>query len=103
MLIGLFLFLTACLSPAGFDPFVFENSWWELQEYPACFNFHETGSFLVYENYITNEGPWYFEEPNAYYIQDEQLEVFYKEECWEIRGYKNLNLTACECVILPRE
>ena len=93
--------LYGCLSASEFQPNIFEDQWWEIQEYPVCFNFHRTGDLLIYEDYIINEGRWGFEEPNIYYVEDEEIKVYYEEECWEIRGYRNLNLTACECLLLP--
>ena len=56
-----------------------------------------------FEESIVNEGPWEFEDPNIYHSQEYELEIFYEEECWIIQGYLNINLTACECVILPGE
>ena len=91
--------ILTCTVDASIDTERFENHWWEIQEYPICFNFHETGSLLVYEEFIVNEGPWEFTEPNQYSVFDETIEVYSVDECWKLKGYKNLNLSACECEI----
>jgi len=73
--------------------------WWEIQEYPICFNFHESGELLIYEEVITSHGEWEFCAPNEYLVQDFTFIINEYEECWEITGYMDQVLTACECTI----
>ena len=88
-----------CADPP-FDRKAFENEWWEVQEYPVCFNFHETGDFLIYTNRINNYGEWEFVEPNGYSAEDKTVYVTADEQCWKIEEYtKNKIIVACECTI----
>ena len=106
-----FLILLSCTeSTASFDREGFENEWWQLQEYPICFNFHESGDLLSYEEQILeegqwgqfiDEGKWIFCEPNEYAVEDKTILIFESEDCWEIEGYyDNRIITACSCAIL---
>ena len=45
---GVWIFLS-CEENNSFPREEFENEWWEVQAYPICFNFHETGDLLLYE------------------------------------------------------
>jgi len=88
----------------------FEDKWWQLEEYSICFNFHESGDLLSYQEQsveenqwrrFIDEGEWVFCEPNEYSVADETIFVFEDGDCWEIEGYyNNRNITACECAIL---
>jgi len=94
---GIWIFLS-CEENNSFPREEFENEWWEVQSYPICFNFHETGDLLLYENSIQNEGAWAFCEPNEYFVGDYSFIVTKDEECWEVKGLDQ-NLTACECTL----
>jgi hypothetical protein len=96
----LLVLLTACL-PNPFNRDKFENAWWELQEYPICFNIHKTGDLLTYEGHIQNLGPWDYKDNGEYYIEDEDvtLTVMPYINCWTITGYMYYNVTACECTL----
>ena len=76
----------------------FENEWWGIEEYSMCFNFHESGDLLSYQDQIVNEGAWTFHIPNEYSVLDKSIFVYETEECWEIEEYfDNKIITACEC------
>jgi hypothetical protein len=103
--------LLSCVKPTNsFDREDFENTWWQMQEYPICFNFHESGDLLSYEDQVLeedqwgrfiDEGKWIFYEPNEYSVEDQTVFIFKTEDCWEIEGYyDNKIITACECTIL---
>jgi len=104
------LVLLSCVEFTTFDREDFENTWWQMQEYPICFNFHESGDLLSYEDQVLeegqwgrfiDEGEWVFYEPNEYSVEDQTVFVFETENCWEIEGYyDNRIITACECTIL---
>jgi len=107
----LVLFLLSCVEFApSIDNKVFENQWWEIQEYPLCFNFHESGDLLSYQEQIleegqwgrfVDEGAWTFYEPNEYSVLDRSIFIYENEECWEIEEYfDNRIITACECTLL---
>ena len=34
---------------------------------------------------------------------NEEFDVYWEENCWEIKGYHGLTLTACECLLLPNK
>jgi len=104
------IFLLSCVDfSQSFERDEFENKWWEVQEYSVCFNFHESGDLLSYQQQeleagewgrFIDEGEWIFYEPNEYSVLDESVFIYKKEECWEIEGYfENKNITACECVM----
>ena len=98
----LFFFLgLACTSE--YNSFIredFENKWWEFPEYPVCFNFHESGEVLLFEEKISEEGPWYYCEPNQYEFNQELITTTAEDECWIIEGYSMMNsFTACECTL----
>lgn len=106
----MFFALISCeRSDGSFDRDRFENRWWQLEEYPICFNFHESGDLLSYQEQhiqegqwrrFIDEGEWVFCEPNEYTVADETVSVFEADECWEIEGYfDNKIITACECTI----
>ena len=112
----LILTLLSCTVPAdSFDKERFENTWWEIQEYPVCFNFHESGDLLSYKDQtleegqwgqFIDEGEWTFYEPNEYSVEDKTVFIFETEECWEIEGYfdnDNRIITACDCTILQMD
>ena len=107
----LFLVLLSCAEASlSFDREAFENEWWEIQEYSVCFNFHESGDLLSYQQQevgegewrrFVDEGEWAFYEPNEYSVLDKSVFIHEKEECWDIEGYfDNRIITACECTIL---
>jgi len=106
----LFTLLSCVESTDSFDREAFENTWWQMQEYPVCFNFHESGDLLSYEDQdleegqwgrFVDEGEWTFCEPNEYSVADKTVFIFEAEDCWEIEGYyDNRIITACECTIL---
>lgn len=100
-LCAILLTLCACaeVSLDLLDRNKFENVWWEIQEYPICFNFHETGELLTYEGNITSQGEWDFYTPNSYLVQDYTFIINEYESCWEITGYVDQTITACECTI----
>ena len=87
----------------------FENEWWELQEYSLCFNFHESGDLLSYQQQeleegewgrFIDEGEWTFYEPNEYSVLDKSVFIYREEECWKIEEYfENKVIVACECMI----
>ena len=102
------LFLLSCVEFApSIDNKVFENQWWEIQGYPLCFNFHESGDLLSYQEQaleegqwgrFIDEGEWTFHEPNEYSVLDKSIFIYENEECWEIEEYfENRIITACEC------
>ena len=96
--------MIACSSgddSARLDRDAFENEWWGTEEFPICFNFHETGDVLIYEERIRSEGSWEFCNPNEYIFAGgtEVIEVIAVEECWEIVGYsKKKTFLACACL-----
>ena len=105
------LFLLSCVEFADpFDREKFENQWWEIQGYSLCFNFHESGDLLSYQDQIleegewgqfVDEGEWTFHIPNEYSVIDKSIFVYEIEECWEIEEYfDNKIITACECTLL---
>jgi len=100
--------LLSCANiPQPFERDEFENKWWEVQEYSVCFNFHESGDLLSYQDQelekgewgqFIDEGEWVFSEPNEYSVLDKSVFIYKKEECWEIEEYfENRIITACEC------
>ena len=99
----LLLMLSGCsLITPEFDRAKFENEWWELAEYPVCFNFHESGDVLLYEENISNEGSWHYCEPNIYEFDEGQeiITVEPEEECWAVKGYsRRASFVACECTL----
>lgn len=99
--LALFLSLSCAHEPTGFDRSKFENYWWGFEQFPVCFNFHETGDLLIYETRIRSEGPWDYCEPNQYtFLNGEEIITVHEdEECWEINGLSLASsLTACECI-----
>ena len=92
--------LAACL-PNPFDRDKFENVWWELQDYPVCFNMHGDGDLLTYEDRIQSLGPWDYMDNGKYYIENEDvtLTVMPNIDCWTITGYMYRNIIACECTL----
>ena len=105
------LFLLSCVEFAPpFEREEFENEWWEIQGHSMCFNFHESGDLLSYQEQIleegqweqfVEEGPWTFHIPNEYSVLDKSIFVYEDEECWEIEEYfDNKIITACECTLL---
>ena len=103
MMIMIVLLMLGCSpAPQEFDREAFEDKWWEFPQYPVCFNFHGTGDVLLYENRISNEGPWYYCEPNYYEFKDGQelVQVTVEDECWKIEGYSELaSFIVCECTL----
>ncbi len=101
-MISLLLLLFSC-SNVGDDALnreLFENEWWELSSLPICFNVHETGDLLIYDKGIYSEGPWKFEEPNSYIVQDNTIDVEQSGNCWNIYiRSQHLNDTACGCTL----
>ena len=106
-----FLFLFSCVEFADpFDREEFENQWWEIQGYSLCFNFHESGDLLSYQDQtleegewgqFIDEGEWTFHIPNEYSVLDKSIFAYENEECWEIEEYlENRIITACECTLL---
>ena len=104
-------FLLSCVEFApAFEREKFENEWWEIQGYSLCFNFHESGDLLSYQDQIleegewgqfVDEGEWSFHTPNEYSVLDKSIFVYETEECWEIEEYfDNRIITACECTLL---
>ena len=105
------LFLLSCVESApSFDNESFENQWWEIQGYPLCFNFHESGDLLSYQEqaleaghwgHFVDEGEWIFDEPNKYSVLDKSIFVYKTEECWELEEYfDNKIIMACECTLM---
>ena len=105
------LFLLSCVEFApSFEREDFENTWWEIQGYSLCFNFHESGDLLSYQDQILDEGEWgqfidegewIFHIPNEYSVIDKSIFIYENEECWEIEEYyDNKIITACECTLL---
>jgi hypothetical protein len=99
-------FLLAILSCSEvnneFDRANFENIWWEFPEYPLCFNFHESGDVLLFEERISSEGLWIYHDPSQYeFLNGEELiTVIQEEECWLIEDYSQLSsFVACECTL----
>jgi len=101
-------FLLSCVEPSqSFEREGFENEWWEVQEYSVCFNFHESGDLLSYQQQdiigdrwgrFVDEGEWTFYEPNEYSVLDKSIFIYEEEECWKIEEYfENKPITACEC------
>jgi len=110
----IFSILLSCAEASqAFDREDFENTWWELQEYPVCFNFHESGDLLSYQDQhieegqwgrFVDEGEWTFCDPNKYSVADKTVFIFEAEGCWEIEGYyDNRIITACACTILQMD
>jgi hypothetical protein len=106
-----FLFLFSCIEFAPqFEREEFENEWWEIEGYSMCFNFHESGDLLSYQDQILeegewgqfiDEGEWAFHTPNEYSVLDKSIFAYENEECWEIEEYfDNRIITACECTLL---
>ena len=102
------IFLLSCVEfSQPFERNSFENEWWEVQEYSVCFNFHESGDLLSYQNQdirdgqwgrFVYEGEWTFIEPNEYSVLDKSIFIYEEEECWKIEEYfENKAITACEC------
>tara|TARA_B100000949_G_scaffold183294_1_gene164821 strand:+ start:529 stop:840 length:312 start_codon:yes stop_codon:yes gene_type:complete len=96
----MFLMLTSC-NEAILDREKFENTWWEFEQFPICFNVHESGDLLIFEDRIRSEGEWSFANPNSYIVQDDMFDVREIEEnCWDIFLHsKGLSDTACECTL----
>jgi hypothetical protein len=94
VMLGLF----SCYEQTAFNREAFENKWWETNVYPVCFNLHESGDLLLYEESIRSEGSWAFCEPNEYFVGDNSFAVTEEEECWKIKGLKQ-DLVACECTL----
>ena len=103
--------LLSCVEFATvFEREKFENIWWETQDYPLCFNFHESGDLLSYQEQalregewgrFINEGEWDFRVPNEYSVLDKSIFIYENEDCWDIEEYyDNRIITACECTIL---
>jgi len=104
------IFLLSCVEfSQPFDRIAFENKWWEVQEYPVCFNFHKSGDLLSYQQQeivegewirFVDEGEWVFYEPNEYTVLEKSVFIYQEEECWGIEGYfENKTITACECMV----
>ena len=104
-------FLLSCVEFAPtFEREKFENEWWEIQEYPICFNFHESGDLLSYQpqqlkerewRRFTDEGEWVFHTPNEYAVLDKSIFAYENEDCWDIEEYyDNKIITACNCTLL---
>ena len=107
-------FLLSCVEfTAPFEREKFENEWWEIQEYPVCFNFHESGTLFSYQPQIIednqwrrliDEGEWEFHTPNEYSVLDKSIFIYESEECWEIEEFYDAKvITACECTLLDDE
>ena len=90
-----------------FNREAFENKWWEIDSwgYNICFMAHEEEELFIYEE-INDEwgiywgGPFVYEEPGIYHIQDETLIVTQKDECWKIAGYGLLSYEVCDCTLM---
>ena len=102
-MINLLLLLLSC-SQVGNDTLnrgLFENRWWEFESIKLCFNVHETGGLLIYDNNFYSEGPWTFEKPNSYIVQDDTFDVEQAGDCWNIYMHsQHLNDTACACTLV---
>lgn len=100
-----YLLAVSCNVDDSFSREDFENKWWEVQQYPVCFNFHyyEESELLIYEHSIRNEGTWEFLEPNRYEVSGEVLFIESNEGCWVVDGYKGHKVDACECTLIPWE
>jgi hypothetical protein len=96
----IFLALVSC-NNAPLDRERFENTWWEFERFPLCFNVHESGDLLTYEDKIRSEGEWCFVEPNSYVVKDDMFDVKeIGENCWDIFLHsKGISDTACECTL----
>ena len=81
-------FLLSCVEfEAPFEREKFENEWWEIQEYPVCFNFHESGTLFSYQpqeiqvghwRQLIDEGQWEYHIPNEYSVLDNfQTDLFW--------------------------
>ena len=92
------LVLLSCREKDTFSREAFENEWWEIGVYPICFNLHESGDLLLYEESIRSEGAWTFCEPNEYFVGDYSFTVNVDEDCWQISGLDQ-DLVACECTL----
>ena len=77
---------------------------------PVCFNFHESGDLLSYEDQsfrrrtvgktLLMKVSGLFNEPNEYSVENKTVFIFEVEDCREIEGYyDNRIITACECVL----
>ena len=108
------LFLLSCVEFAPvFQREEFENKWWETQDYPLCFNFHESGDLLSYQEQafeegqwrqFIDEGEWNFHIPNEYSVLDKSIFIYENENCWDIEEYfDNRIVIACECTLLNDE
>tara|TARA_Y100000310_G_C20432479_1_gene692126 strand:+ start:94 stop:405 length:312 start_codon:yes stop_codon:yes gene_type:complete len=102
MILFLFLAIACTQLPDEFIKEDFENIWWEFPEYPICFNFHESGDLLLFDDRISSEGSWYYCEPNEYEFNESQelITVIAEDECWMIEGYSAVrSFIACECTL----
>ena len=104
-------FLLSCVEFAPpFEREKFEDEWWEIQEYPVCFNFHESGTLFSYQPQVIedrewrrliDEGQWEYHIPNEYSVLDKSIFVYENEDCWEIEEYyDNKVIKACECTLM---
>jgi hypothetical protein len=104
------IFLLSCVEfSQPFERSSFENEWWEIQEYSLCFNFHESGDLLSYQEQdldegewgqFIDEGGWAFYEPNEYTVLEKSVFIYNEEECWKIEEYfENKTIAACECML----
>jgi len=94
----LIVLLAACL-PNPFDREKFEDTWWELQDYPICFNMHKDGDLLTYEDQIQSLGPWDYIDHGKYKVEGITLTVMPNIDCWTISGYMYSNMIACACTL----
>lgn len=103
--------LLACHDQQPFPREIFEDTWWELEVYPTCFNLHESGLLTYeYDGPIYNEGNWSYEGEGQYYVEKEDITLRvsetdppndwrHAEKCWKIKGYHLQVLIACECTL----
>ena len=105
------ILLISCVEFApAFEREKFENEWWEIQQYPVCFNFHKSGTLFSFQpqeiqvghwRQLIDEGQWEYNIPNEYSVLDKSIFVYESEECWEIEEYyDNKVITACECTLM---
>ena len=109
----LLILLSCTISTQPFPREQFENTWWELEVYPICFNVHDDG-LLTFEQQgpVINNGDWRYVGDNEYYIEGENTTLKIEQTdppdswqqagaCWKIKGYAAFQVfKACECTLI---
>jgi hypothetical protein len=102
----LFLLFLSCTPPVA-DKAGFENIWWGVEGFDACFNVSddpalEEPSLLVYEQMtqtVYNYGSWHFKEPNTYIFEIYKVTVEENGECWLLNWtFRTSEVCACELI-----